>query len=294
MITRFLLLILLPLVYGQCGLDTIGPAAQLTMSNTEYYVQTAKGVNTGNEVVTIYGMADTAAALNTLYWLELRTAPAAAFIIPTSSAQVSLISTSTADISPAGNGCRTVEVKGTDATGAALTSTVTMNGNTATALTAGTYSFINSLTCLTVGTTLRNEGTITVSAGPGIAANRPTISLTTSSGTPNIGVGRSLNAAYRVPTGKNLLITGITANAYRNAASAATFGGSVLVMYSTSATGPQLLLQRIGLDADASSGVSLSLAEAPLRLPAGSVVWANFIWQVIPMSTSVTITGVLY
>jgi hypothetical protein len=263
------------------------------MSNTEYYIQTAKGVNTGNEIVIIQGMADTAAVLNTLYWLELRTAPAAAFIIPTSSAQVSLISTAAADNS-GGNGCRTVEVKGTDAAGAALTSTVTMTGTSATALTAGTYSFINSLTCLTVGTTLRNEGTITVSAGPGIAANRPTISLTTSSGTPNIGVGRSLNAAYRVPTGKNLLITGITANAYRNAASAATFGGSVLVMYSTSATGPQLLLQRIGLDADASSDVSLSLAEAPLRLPAGSVVWANFIWQVIPMSTSVTITGVLY
>lgn len=278
---------------GQCGLETIGASAALTMSNTEYYVQTAKGVNTNNEIVIINGMLDTFTAVNTLYWMNLQPTPAAAYVPPSTSAAVQLVS-STANDAAAGTGCRTVQIEGLDSTGAAATSTITMSGTTATTATATSYSFINRMTCLTVGTLLRNDGTISLSAGPGIAANRPTIGLTTAAGAAGFGVSRSQNGAYRVPNGKFFILTGITADTYRSAATAATFSGVIMVYYSLTPTGPQILFDRIGLDHDATLAVQKSYAASPFRLPAGSTIWINGLWQVIPSPTSVEVTGVLY
>jgi hypothetical protein len=281
-------------VEGQCNANiaTIAPAAQLTMSNTEYYIQTAKGLNTNNEIVIINGVGDIF-TLSTLAWLDLRAAAAAAYTPPTTTSTVTLISSSTSDTA-LGVGCRTVRIDGLDVAGNAITDTVALATTPAVSVaTVNVYSFINRLTCITVGTTLRNVGAITVNTGPGIAANRPTIGLTSGVGLA-YGLSRSTAGAYRVPTGKSLLITGISADVFRTATTAGTFSGAVFIMYSLTPTGPQIQLDRIGLEQDATSAYHDSYAVAPILLPAGTTVWVNAIWYIIPSATDVTVTGILY
>jgi hypothetical protein len=282
------------LVLGQCdaNIATVAPAAQMTLANTDYYIQTAKGLNTNNEIVIINGVLDVF-VLSTVAWLDLRATAAAAYTPPTTTNTVTLISSSTSDTA-AGVGCQTVRIDGLNAAGNAITDTVTMATTPASSTpTVNVYSFINRLTCITVGTTLRNVGAITVSAGPGIAANRPTIGLASGTGLA-YGLSRSTAAAYRVPNGKSLLITGISADTFRTATTAGTFAGAVFIFYSLTPTGPQIQLDRIALDQDATSAFHQTYDIAPILLPAGTTVWVNAIWYIVPSATDVTVTGILY
>lgn len=301
MLKLFVILVLtpyLPYLKGQTcnALSTIvdlDPVAELQFINTNYYIETSKNLNSNNAVVVINGMLDVFSAVSVVNWLDLKaTGTAGLYTPPTTSSTVTLISSNAADAA-AGTGCRTVLVEGLNAAGASVSDTVTMNGVAATTATANTYSFINRMTCATVGTTLANAGVISLTTGPGAAANRPVIGLTNAAHTA-FGVSRSTGAAYRVPSGQTLILTSLEADGYRAATTAGTFSGTIWVKYQTVANGPMILLDRISLDADGQQSYSHVYELSPIRLPAGATIWAEAMWEVVPTPTMISITGVLY
>lgn len=294
----FVLTSYLPYLKGQTcnALSTIvdlDPVAELQFINTNYFIETSKNLNDNNAVVVINGMLDVFSAVSVVNWLDLKaTGTAGLYTPPTTSSTVTLISSNAADAA-AGTGCRTVLVEGLNAAGASVSDTVTMNGVAATTATANTYSFINRMTCATVGTTLANVGVISLTTGPGAAANRPVIGLTNAAHTA-FGVSRSNGAAYRVPSGQTLILTSLEADGYRAATTAGTFSGTIWVKYQTVANGPMILLDRISLDTDGQLSYSHVYELSPVRLPAGATIWAEAMWEVVPTPTMISITGVLY
>ena len=279
------------------NIGTIQPAAETVLVNSDYFIQTSKGSNVNNEVVTINGLLDTFSAVSVVNWLNLQTTGTLGlYVPPTTTSTITLQSTSASDLGltpTPGPGCRTVLIEGLNAAGAAVTDTVFMNGATATSATANTYSFVDRLTCATVGATLANVGVISLATGPGAAAVRPVIGLSNAAFTA-FGVSRSTAAAYRVPSGKTLLLTSLQADAYRAAINAGTFSGVIWIKYQLVANGPMILLDRISLDNDAQSSYSLTYELSPIRLPAGATIWAEAMWENIPTPTMLTITGILY
>lgn len=283
------------LIHGQCdaNIATVAPAAQLTYSNTDYHIQTSKNLNTNNAVVVISGMLDVFSAVSVVNWLDLKaTGTAGVYTPPSTSSTITLISTSANDAA-AGTGCRTVLIEGLDAAGAVVSNTVTMNGVAATAATSNTFSFVNRMTCATVGTGLVNAGVISLNTGPGAAANRPVIGLTNAAHTA-FGVSRSTGAAYRVPSGQTLILTSIEVDAYRAATTAGTFSGVVWIKYTTATGSASILLDRVSLDIDGTNSYTHSYELSPIRLPAGATIWAEGMWEVVPTPTMISITGVLY
>ncbi len=110
--------------------------------------------------------------------------------VPPTQARVHNIVSSSANDDSAGTGGRTINVMGIDSSGTELSETVTMDGTTNVA-TSGSYLMINSLSVLTAGTSLTNEGIITATA--------QTDSTVTSTIPANLG--KSIQAIYQLPRG---------------------------------------------------------------------------------------------
>ena len=107
------------------------------------------------------------------------------------------ISSSSADDdgAPAGTGALTVKIDGIDRTGAAVTETVTMNGQTAV-VTTKTYMKVTAVTALTFGVGAANAGDLYV-----IRAGESTLTA----GVPNA----TTNMLVKVPVGEGQAQTGI-------------------------------------------------------------------------------------
>lgn len=120
--------------------------------------------------------------------------------LPTSAATVSVVSTDTADDgNPVGTGARTVLIEGLDASYAAATETVTMDGTTPV-VSAASFLRINRLTVVTFGSANAAVGTITASIGGNVQAQI------------TAGLNQSKLSQYTVPAGKTAAIVRIFAN----------------------------------------------------------------------------------
>lgn len=115
--------------------------------------------------------------------------------------QLEVLSSSVNDTS-AGTGARTVELQGLDSSWNLLTETVTMNGTTAVT-TTGSFLRIFRARVVTAGTSLRNEGDITIRDQD----TSTTRALITNGATS--GMGQTLMAVYTVPAGKTAYIMNI-------------------------------------------------------------------------------------
>ena len=115
--------------------------------------------------------------------------------------QLEVLSSSANDTS-AGTGARTVELQGLDSSWNLLTETVIMNGTTAVTTTAS-FLRIFRARVVTAGTSLRNEGDITIrdqdtSTTRALITNGPTSSF-----------GQTLMAVYTIPAGKTGYVVNI-------------------------------------------------------------------------------------
>lgn len=102
------------------------------------------------------------------------------------------------DGSPVGNGARTVTISGTTIAGVLQTETLTLNGVAAVA-SGLTWGFVNSAEVATAGSSLTNEGIITVRIPAG--ATKCQIAA---------GQGISDGAFYYVPVGYRLIVESVT------------------------------------------------------------------------------------
>ena len=106
------------------------------------------------------------------------------------------ITSSSSDDTVAGTGIQKVRVSGLDATYAAISSTVSMDGVTPVAL--GSFLRVNSIRATQVGANAVAAGDITVNSGATVYRQIPT------------GFTRGRGITYTVPLGKTLYITSIT------------------------------------------------------------------------------------
>lgn len=305
------LLFLIPWVNAQCNANiaTIAPAAGDVITNSDYYIQTSKGLNTGQTVVRIDGMLDIFNAINTRNWLsQLPVGTATEWAFPTTTSTVSLTTASVTSVpavpastdTSGGTGCRSVSVIGLNAAGAEISETVTLNavlGGVST-VTTNTFSFVNSLQCVTFGSAERNTGLISLSTGPAPTASGPRIGLSGLGVTAAIGLvnppGTSVSksGAYKVPAGKSFIFTSIDTSSLRLTATATTVSSSIYVYYKTT-TGPRIYFDKIVLESDGTATVSKPYETSPV-LPAGTYIWIEGVVQSTAVNLEATIWGVIY
>jgi len=127
------------------------------------------------------------------------------WVPPTQARQHSIASSSASD-APAGIGALTITIQGLDANFDEIEEDITMNG--ATPVTSSkSYTRIHRMFVLTVGTNLRNVGTITATA----------ITDATVSCAMDAEKGQTLHAIYTVPAGKTLYLDHIYASLNKSA-----------------------------------------------------------------------------
>lgn len=156
----------------------------------DFFLAVAKGDFTGYSNVSKFGY--NAAVTSIAY--ESIWEGSNAYPWQTVADQLEVLSSSANDTS-AGTGARTVELEGLDSSWNLLTETLTMNGTTAVTTTAS-FLRIFRARVVTAGTSLRNEGDITIrdqdtSTTRALITNGPTSSF-----------GQSLMAVYTIPAGK--------------------------------------------------------------------------------------------
>jgi len=122
--------------------------------------------------------------------------------------QLEVLSSDANDTS-AGTGARTVELQGLDSSWNLLTETVTMNGTSAVT-TTGSFLRIFRARVVTAGTSLRNEGTITIRDQD----TSTTRALITNGATD--GNGQTLMAVYTIPAGKTGYIININISSQKD------------------------------------------------------------------------------
>lgn len=284
-------------VYAQCAgaiVTSWNAPATSTLNIADFYVQTSKGNTSPNVPVKIQGYLQTVSARSSRF-LMTPTATSTTFVFPTTNAQIQLVSSSASDTA-AGVGCRTVLVQGLNAAGTAVTDTITMNGVTATTATGNTYSFINRLSCASVGTSLFNVGRITCAGGTWTTSNCPTIGLSDATLLPAFGYSISQSAIYKVPTGFTFSIKNIVFTSVRVPVAAAT-GEYQYYLFSRSTTGINTL---IGTYVTLLNGVTTVTVDSNLssNLAAGTIIWMEAEHFAINAAgrgnTFVTINGLLY
>ena len=122
--------------------------------------------------------------------------------------QLEVLSSDANDTS-AGTGARTVELQGLDSSWNLLTETVTMNGTSAVT-TTGSFLRIFRARVVTAGTSLRNEGTITIRDQD----TSTTRALITNGATD--GNGQTLMAVYTIPAGKTGYVININVSSQKD------------------------------------------------------------------------------
>lgn len=156
----------------------------------DFFLAVAKGDFTGYSNVSKFGY--NAAVTSIAY--ESIWEGSNAYPWQTVADQLEVLSSSANDTS-AGTGARTVELEGLDSSWNLLTETLIMNGTTAVT-TIASFLRIFRARVVTAGTSLRNEGDITIrdqdtSTTRALITNGPTSSF-----------GQSLMAVYTIPAGK--------------------------------------------------------------------------------------------
>lgn len=116
------------------------------------------------------------------------------------------VSSGSANDTSAGTGARTVLVSGLDATYAAISETIILNGQTAVT-TVNSYFRVNTLTVQTVGSGASNAGVIYIGTGI-VTAGKPA----TIYNSIGIGFNSSLSAFTTVPLGSTAYLTTIIAS----------------------------------------------------------------------------------
>jgi len=175
--------------------------------NTPYQYQIAEGNITGHTAVRRFGRngdvgtaAETLSAISTLMYY-----PTAAEILKIESDDVD------DDGAPVGTGARTVWLQGLDTNYAIITDTVTMNGTTAVDSNVAFLRVFKAMV-MTAGTSLHNEGTITVYGNDGVSA------ILAISETKN----ESHEATFTVPAGQTMYVSYLVMSEASNKGS--TFG----------------------------------------------------------------------
>ena len=155
-----------------------------------FELQVGRGEVGYHSVVHIFGFnADVDSAAEEAVW------PAGGLIPYISSPVTMKVSSSSADDASAGTGARTVYIKGINGTGAEVSETVTLNGQTSVN-TTNTYSFIQQVTVMTVGSGGVNAGNIYVGTGV-VTAGVPAVIH----GIAALGENNSLTGSWVCPTG---------------------------------------------------------------------------------------------
>lgn len=155
-----------------------------------FYLQVAQGTIEGYSNVSKFGRNPTVGSSD----YESIWEGSNAYPWQTVADQLEVLSSSANDTS-AGTGARTVELQGLDSSWNVLTETITMNG-TAAVTTTGSFLRIFRARVVTAGTSLRNEGDITI-RDQDTSTTRALITDGTTS-----GMGQTLMAVYTVPAGK--------------------------------------------------------------------------------------------
>ena len=138
--------------------NNINTTGSTTPSSAEidFYLAVAKGDFTGYSNVSKFGYNP---AVSTIAYESIWEG-SNAYPWQTVADQLEVLSSSAND-SSAGTGARTVELQGLDSSWNLLTETITMNGTTAVT-TTGSFLRIFRARVVTAGTSLRNEGDITI------------------------------------------------------------------------------------------------------------------------------------
>ena len=166
-------------------------------ADIDFYLAVAKGDFTGYSNVSKFGYNPSVSQItyesigegsNAYPWM--------------SSADYLQVLSSSANDTSAGTGARTVEIEGLDSSWNLLTETISMNGTTA-GTTTNQFLRIFRARVVTGGTSLRNEGDITIrdqstSTTRALITNGPTSSF-----------GQTLMAVYTIPAGKTGYVVNI-------------------------------------------------------------------------------------
>lgn len=281
------------------------PAAENTLQNSDYYTQTAKGLNAGNTAVTIFGALNTFSAVTTRNLLsDNGAAGSTAWSVPTGSSVAQFVSSNAADDnSPApGTGCRSILVEGLNAAGAAISESLALNG-AVPVTTVNTYSFVNKITCESVGTSLRNLGRITgVASGIFTASNLPAIGLlgtgftsVAGNAVAPFGTGVTTSAIYRVPTGSTFLLKTITLTSYR-ITGANGLGTMFFIFYKADSAipgSPYRLYNTYATEPDGTPTTTITLPFGTV-FTAGTTIWVEALVNVAGSPTTAQLQGVLY
>jgi len=159
--------------------------------------QVGKGDVGYHTIVHVFGYnADADSAAEETVW-----PPGTAIPYLASPVTMKVSSSSAADVNTSGTGAWTVFIKGINNNGEEASETVALNGQTAVN-TATTYSFIQSVTVLAVGTGGANAGNIYVGTGT-VTAGVPAVIH----GFAGLGENNSLTGAWQCPTGHTAYVT---------------------------------------------------------------------------------------
>lgn len=152
-------------------------------------LQVSRGLVAGHSTVIVFGYNADVDTSEEQIWPDGGLVPH-----PASAVTLSVSSTSTEDTA-AGTGARTVYLEGLDNSFAAVSETVTLNGQTAVD-TANQYRAVNRFTVLTVGSTGHNIGVINAGTGT-VTAGTPAVLHDLMAATYN----NRTTASYSVPAG---------------------------------------------------------------------------------------------
>lgn len=175
--------------------------------NNDFYLQVARGLVPGHTEVTIRGHNPTQTSASG--FVDVSEFGDLTYL--TSAETMEIASTSTDDDgSPVGIGVRTLRIFGVDGTGAAIQEDVTMDGTT-DVTTSLSYLRVNSMQCLTVGSSGWNVGAITATA----------TTAATVQDEMDATEGISQSSHYTVPLGKTFFIMKLELNVARESAGTA-------------------------------------------------------------------------
>jgi len=162
----------------------------------DYFFQVSDGNVTSHSAVSLIGTNPSVGVSNIeTVWEE----NGSEYVFPVSASTMT-VSSSDANDTSAGTGCRTILIQGLDTDYVESQEFVTLNGTTAVT-TVNSYLRINFMTCFTFGTGLQNAGNIFIGTGT-VTAGKPANVY----GKVSIGEGISHTAVYTVPANKEFFL----------------------------------------------------------------------------------------
>jgi len=165
------------------------------LSVSDFFYEISAGRVSGNASISIIGAnPSVGTGASETIWEE-----GGAYVFPTSASTMT-VSSSDANDTSAGTGCRTILIQGLDTNYLEIQEFVSMNGQSAVT-TSNSYLRINAMTCFTSGSSLENAGIIYIGTGT-VTSGKPA----TVYGRVSAGEGISHSAVYTVPASKNFFL----------------------------------------------------------------------------------------